>query len=223
MSFCVRIWGCDTCMLLSGHFCSFLMRWWNTPCNIMVLLRLTHVVAWTGRVMQCTVTACTLLWLVATRDTAHSFAGSMLFNLGRGSRRLTECSWADNCTWADSWVDNLQLSWQPSWQIAPVLTNCMWADSQVDNLKMSWADKFQLSCQTVAKQTVCVWNKLKYSTWSWQSTEELKIVYRLADRLHSSWQSAVELTDCDWFKGSQPSWESAFKLSWQIAARAGRS
>ena len=32
----------------------------------MVLLRLgTNVVAWTGRVIQCTVTRCTLLWLMA--------------------------------------------------------------------------------------------------------------------------------------------------------------
>jgi len=55
----------------------------------------------------------------------------------------------------------------------------------------------QLSCQTAAKQTLCVWNKLTYSTWSWQTTEEL-VVYRLADRLHSSWQSAAELTVCSW-------------------------
>ncbi len=120
-SFCVRVRGCDTCMLFSGHFRSFLMGCSNTPCNIMVLLRLgTHVVAWTGRFMQCTVTACTLLWLVATRNTAHTalFGDNMLFKLGRGSTQLTECSWADK----------LQLSWQLSlplqlsWQVAAELT-----------------------------------------------------------------------------------------------------
>ncbi len=57
MSVCVRDWGCDTCMLLSGHFCSFIMGCWYTPCKVMVLLRLhTHVVAWTGRV------SCNALW-----------------------------------------------------------------------------------------------------------------------------------------------------------------
>ena len=124
MSFCVHGWGCDTCMLLTGRFCSFLMGWLYTPCNIMVLLRLgTHVVAWTGRVMQCTVTACTLLWLVATRSTAHNFGGSMLFNLGRGLRRLTECSWADNCTLC--W----QLGSQVAAELTAELTSCSWADT----------------------------------------------------------------------------------------------
>lgn len=42
-----------------------------------------------ARVMQCTVTACTLLWLLATRNTAHSFGGKMLRKLGRGSPRFT--------------------------------------------------------------------------------------------------------------------------------------
>ena len=57
MSVCVRDWGCDTCMLLSGHFCSFIMGCWYTPCKVMVLLRLhTHVVAWTERV------SCNALW-----------------------------------------------------------------------------------------------------------------------------------------------------------------
>ena len=88
LSFCVRAWGCDFCMLLSGHLCSFPMGWLYTPCNIMVLLRLgTNMVAWTGCVIQCTMTACTLLWLVPIRNTADSFGGSMLFKLGRGSTR----------------------------------------------------------------------------------------------------------------------------------------
>ena len=54
MSSCVRVWGCDTCMLLSGQFCSFIIGWLHTPCKVMVLHRLhTHVIAWTGRVSCC--------------------------------------------------------------------------------------------------------------------------------------------------------------------------
>ena len=69
-------------MRLSGHLCSFLMGWLYPPSNIMVLLRLgTHVIAWTGRVLQCTVTACTLLvGLQGIQPTA--LEGSMLFKLG---------------------------------------------------------------------------------------------------------------------------------------------
>jgi len=148
------------------HSCPIMPSVYTLQCHGVAQAGYACGVAWTGRVMQCTVTACTLLWLVATRNTAHSFGGSMPFKLGRGSRRPTECSWADNlhlswqlswqvaaeltadftnCSWADSWVDKLQLSWQLSWQVAAELTNCTWADSWVDNLKMSWADKLQLS------------------------------------------------------------------------------
>ena len=58
------------------------MGWLYPPSNIMVLLRLgTHVIAWTGRVLQCTVTACTLLvGLQGIQPTA--LEGSMLFKLG---------------------------------------------------------------------------------------------------------------------------------------------
>ncbi len=158
-------------MLLSGHLCSFLKGWLYTPCNIMVLLKLgTHVVAWTGRVIQCTVTACTLLWLVAIRNTADIFGGSMLFKLGRGSTRLTECSWADN----------LHLSWQLSWQVAAKLTaeltNCSWADS--------WVHK--LPAELTAELTICSWADTLHVSWelSWQLEIEL------------SWQIAAELPDC---------------------------
>jgi len=39
--------------------------------------------------MQCTATACTLLWWMATRNTAHIFACSMLFRLARGFTHMT--------------------------------------------------------------------------------------------------------------------------------------
>ena len=88
----------------------------------------------------------------------------------------------------------LQLSWQTACELT--------ISSRQLEIELSWHVAAEL---TAAKQTLCIWSKLTYSTWSWQTTEEL-IVYRLAYRLHSSWQSAVELTYSTW------SWQTTEEL-----------
>ena len=144
----------------------------DTPCKTMVLLRLgtrgclgrARVMLW----MQWTVTACTLLWLVATRNTAHIFGGGMLFKLGRGFTQLTECSWADKLHLSWQLSLPLQLSWQRSWQVAAELTD------------YSSANMMQLRWQVSSELTGCSWADVLQTSWQ------------------LSWRVAAGLTSCSW-------------------------
>ena len=188
----------------SGHFCSSSRDCWYTLQNHGVAqagytcgcLGRARVMLW----MQWTVTACTLLWLVATRNTAHIFGGSMLFKLGRGSTQLTECSWADKLqlswqlslplqlSWQLSWQDAAELTdyssanmMQLRWQVSSELTGCSWADM----LQPSW----QLSWSVAAGLTSCSWADINSSKSSSDGTEKNRLqllwLVKFAENTHT--------------------------------------
>ena len=164
----------------SGHFCSSSRDCWYTLQNHSVA-QAGYTCGCLGRVrvmlwMQWTVTACTLLWLVATRNTAHIFGGSMLFKLGRGSTQLTECSWADN----------LQLSWQVAAELTAEFTVA--AELTAELTRCSWADRLQLSQHDAAEMTSFIWADRVQLSWhvAAELTAELKCC-SWSDKLQLSW------------------------------------